>query len=414
MKEEMSAEEKLKLIEERANKELEELYEKQYNEMLNKIDNIVAEIFNRALNNEIYILDYKEIFKEEIFDKLLFEKKLNCRIDELRKDENIFFSKSFFFRKNIGDNLEVFFPDTLINKNIKNFKVNEITSCSEFVKNIIETRHEETERILYRGHGNWEFKLEPGIYRSGREKILNNESKYIKEIISTFPHYFEHCNTALDYLSVLQHNGFPSRLLDFSENPLVALYMACSTELEKHADVIEVTIPSEYFEFYDSDKVAILANIALFADDIITKSNNVDEIENKLVFQKFKNQIMKENHYFENEINNQDFEKILFVKPKHMFKRISQQNGLFAIFGCIGTKKKRPHLENMLKDISIVHYIIPAYYKNDILEQLDKLNINKATLYCDLENVSKYYLEQYGKQSQLHVLDEKLRNPFDN
>ena len=49
-------------------------------------------------------------------------------------------------------------------------------------------------------------------------------------MIASYPNFFSDCTTALDYLVVLQHYSFPTRLLDFTENPLVALYMACATE----------------------------------------------------------------------------------------------------------------------------------------------------------------------------------------
>ena len=41
------------------------------------------------------------------------------------------------------------------------------------------------------------------------------------------PQSFSECKSALDYLVQMQHYGLPTRLLDMTTNPLVALYFAC-------------------------------------------------------------------------------------------------------------------------------------------------------------------------------------------
>lgn len=399
-----------KIIAERAEKDLDKCYE------------TVGYIAGRAVDGRITIVDKKDMDWNEVISDEYIEKKIDELLDNIDKDDDFRSLGINLWHKEFQQGEEEFviyyprnspFRRGKKEEGLFNININVIDSVARYVEKIIESRSETTS--YYRGQNDWKYDMEPGIYRENRKDILKNESRYIREIVSMYPQYFKDCKNALDYLSVLQHNGFPTRLLDFTENPLVALYMACCSDKNTHADVIELKVANENIKFYDSDTVAILSNIAWYNDDF-----KYDEKESKTEFNKrigrLIHQIRNEKPYFQEDIEPKDLSRILFVKSKHNFERISQQSGLFALFGIEGSKLKRPEIERMEGIEGITHYIIPASLKGIIISELDCLGINQASLYCDLGNISQHYINNFPN-NKVNERNKKKnqndKNPFE-
>ena len=174
-------------------------------------------------------------------------------------------------------------------QNIEN-KENEgdIKSVSDFLKKIKDIGRKEKGTLFYRGHSNKEkFKLKPSIYRE--EKFIENEDKIYREIIAKVPYDFNGKNT-IESLVLMQHYGVPTRILDLTTNPLVALYFACDDDNHKNAngEVIVFDIPEESICYFDSDKVTILANLAKYENDFYYKKENSYESKIKEVRDKIK------------------------------------------------------------------------------------------------------------------------------
>ena len=79
--------------------------------------------------------------------------------------------------------------------------------------------------IFYRGHAHKDWDLIPSILRDS--KLVKKEHQLFRDMVAHEPQSFLECKSALDYLVQMQHYGLPTRLLDVTMNPLVALYLAC-------------------------------------------------------------------------------------------------------------------------------------------------------------------------------------------
>ena len=105
-----------------------------------------------------------------------------------------------------------------------------ITSVADFIKAIkkeIPDPFSESRgpKFFYRGHADVSWDLKASIFRS--DKGIKKEHLLFRDMVAHEPQDFSQCKSTLDYLVQMQHYGLPTRLLDVTTNPLVALYFAC-------------------------------------------------------------------------------------------------------------------------------------------------------------------------------------------
>ncbi|WP_174868529.1 FRG domain-containing protein [Pectobacterium polaris] len=252
--------------------------------------------------------------------------------------------------------------------------------------------------FYFRGHSSYLYKMEPGIYR--KPDLINNENVIYNELLVRCPDDFTHTASTFETLVKMQHYSLPTRLLDITTNPLIALYFSCSSYKTDSYDgeVKVLSIPTDEVKYFDSDTVTVISNIAKQKSSFSTTC--LDDANNEKLIH-FLDDIKREKSYFINRIKKSTLTSVVCVKPKLNNARIIRQDGAFLIFG-MKLKKSQPALIPSKYQLENgVRFFVDKNSKESILAQLEKIGINEASIYPEIDKVSSYVSNRYGKPVDL-------------
>lgn len=269
-----------------------------------------------------------------------------------------------------------------------------VGAISTFLQRLEQVSRTKGSVLYFRGHSKQSYRMEPSIYRN--TGWIANEATMLKELILRCPNDFSGGLTTFQCLVKMQHYSLPTRLLDITSNPLVALYFACTTH-DKDDEDGEVVVASFSVEkevkYFDSDTVSVLANVSRRPSDFsapaiadIALFNAQEEI--KLLL----HDIRQDKPHFEPAIRPGDLGRVICVKPMLDNPRIIKQEGAFLLFGVDGGKSNAAKLE----DRSVIEKItINRDKKKEIATQLEALGISRATMFPEIEQVATHIKDSY-------------------
>lgn len=277
-------------------------------------------------------------------------------------------------------------------------KIDSVTSFLSYVYQQTSPTHIR----CYRGQSNTQWSLRPSVMRGLR---ANAERQIFSELMVESPTEFNGDRLMFDKLVRAQHYGLPTRLLDVSLNPLVALYFACNEEAHHDANgVVHVLdFDENRVRFSDSDTISLICNLARLTDTEKTEIkqeykkvkswNEGTRVEfRKLAPMKRLYQFIRvEKPYFTDSIKPGDMFRYHFVYPAKTNRRVIAQSGAFLVAGLLEySSPGRTH-----KGFTASKIVIPAEAKSQILKDLDVLNINSRTMFPEVEFAAGYIKKKW-------------------
>lgn len=193
--------------------------------------------------------------------------------------------------------------------------------------------YRKTNLWLFRGHGNPEWDLVP---KAGRDPyVKHNDFDIYQSWKRQALNFLTTTYDDWDMLTIAQHHGLATRLLDWTFNPLVAAFFAVQND--------------------DDDDAVIYA----YYNDQSLKTETIEPFKH---------------------------EGVSKVKPNGMAPRVVRQSGIFTIHNPPKLNLK----DNLNENDRLEKIIIDSSYRKELRFELSHYGINALSLFPDLDGLSQH------------------------
>lgn len=237
-------------------------------------------------------------------------------------------------------------------------------------------------QIYYRGHADNTFQEVPSVYRNDNQgnPWAAREDDLCDEIMRECPSDFRDNGTVFDKLVKMQHYELPTRLLDITENPLVALYFACLPVQGSKNDgqIIVYFIPKEDIRNHSDQSVAALSCLSFISNDAFSKVKT--DINHLL------EEMRAHTTNLPKIADEKDFDKTVCVRARKSNPRIIRQHGAFFLFGAKDGDKQN------ISDFPFQSFKMEVSnsQKKQILRELERYGISEKSLFPEIDKVAHH------------------------
>ncbi len=194
-------------------------------------------------------------------------------------------------------------------------------------------------------------RLLPKLVRYDNKDFLNLEKLVLTEFKRLAPPLLPiHPIDDFDWLALAQHFGLPTRLLDWTYNPLAALWFSLSS-------INHIINSSEIWIFYP-----------------------------KLI------DYQKQQNYKGNPFN---IKETMIYRPRNVISRVVNQTSIFTIHYISDNLLTIPLDEDQQFISKLTKFEINIKNREALLEELNRLNVNESTIFPDLEGLCNHLRWRY-------------------
>jgi len=241
---------------------------------------------------------------------------------------------------------------------MKETTIDNIRDYIEYTTQHAKSMHDDnSEMCLFRGHSHFDFNLTPAIARPcdlKGDSLKKKEAEIYDEFLRLGSMLIDDLKMPGDWdkLALAQHHGLPTRLLDWTSSPLVALWFACANKRK-------------------TDK----ADRAVWIFKIDEEKDKVD---------------IKDD-------SNSPFDDVYprIFKPAHITERIRLQAGWFSVHDIVSENGNKSLEELVGMESKLEKIVLPNDCAPEMLKLLDLFHINASTLMPDLTGISLHLKWRY-------------------
>ena len=240
-----------------------------------------------------------------------------------------------------------------------------ITSTSEYVSFIQARPPRKREYVLYRGQRE-NMALLPRIARLRLQRSIPETERRMLQHLKrqALPHLGLLPDTDWDWLALAQQFGMATRLLDWTQNPLAALWFAVEKPPAREGT---------------QQKEGVVWVFRAKESDLASTSEE----------DPFSGQLTK------------------VFQPDHITPRLAAQSGWFTVHKYVSSKKRFVRFEQHTRyKKQLAKLTVPGPCFADLREQLDRLGVNAAALFPDVAGLCAHLSWLYS-----YLEDESAKKP---
>lgn len=230
--------------------------------------------------------------------------------------------------------------------------------------------------FAFRGVSRLEHDLSPSLLRLGgsferqEEALLRAFRKYART-------HGADCASMWDWLALAQHHGLPTRLLDWTYSPYVALHFATCEVDDWNVDGVIWCV--DYVRTNRLLPLPLKRQLQTEHADAFTAEMLASAAESLADFDRLSR------HAF-----------VLFFEPPSLDERIINQFALFSLMNRAPTRLE-PFLARQKSGVR--RLVIPASLKPEVRDKLDQANITERVLFPGLDGLCRWLQRYYAPRA---------------
>lgn len=231
--------------------------------------------------------------------------------------------------------------------------------------------------FAFRGQANADWGLTSTLERViGRRWSAENARRFESYSLQLFQSKYhiysgsEHIPTSkLSWLSVMQHYGVPTRLIDFTTSPYIALYFALETY---------DPLSQNDFAVYAVDYTAVMEASIQHIKRVDSKFSETRVSMNG-----------KQDSIFDDVVDRYSYDIAWITEPRELNARIDRQSGTFLVSGNLERTIESIVNLPLYETATVLKFRVPARLYENVYVALRKMSINSKSIYGDLGGLAK-------------------------
>jgi hypothetical protein len=265
------------------------------------------------------------------------------------------------------------------------FKEYHLRSLAQYLELIERLQREAGHSLWFRGCGRASYVLIPSLYRHPTKVSQHDLEELERQLMTRFrqrsiPYHSRNLSDDWDALFFMQHYGVPTRLLDWTENPLIALHFALMS-------APHTSTPRGRINYTEAAAVWVLDPTAWNAaalEHLTYSGGPLTPGDEPLKAYSPSSAAAARNTH------------AVAVYGAHNSARIVAQQGVFTIFGTESTPMEQLVRTGTCPPEALSRTVIAARHIEAMRHSLLNLGITESVVYPDLEGLARETKRHFG------------------